>query len=192
VLRQGTAVAALAVASVALAACGGSDSNSGKAATAPDTGGAAAAPAPSPSARPRSGSPAKAAYIRRADQVCTAARSRLVPLRGKILAASRGSDPNVVFQRYARLTGQAANVYSDIFGQLRSLSAPAGDQAQIDRMNGLVALIADIERQISSAAVAHDSARIKALNLSVTRVTDTYRSAARAYGLRECGAAGTA
>ena len=188
-LRHGTALAALAVGSGALAACGGSGSKSEKAATAPSTGGAAAAP-PAPTATaPRPDSPAKAAYIRRADAVCRAARSRLVPLRTKIVAASKGSDPGVVFTRYARLTGQAANVYSDTASQLRGLDAPAADQAQIDRINQLVVQIAAIESQISAAAAAHNSARIKSLNLSVTRVTDTYRSAARAYGFRDCGAA---
>jgi hypothetical protein len=97
-----------------------------------------------------------------------------------------------VFKRYAQLTGQAANVYSDTVSQLRGLDAPPADQAQIDRLNQLVAQIASIESQISSAAAAHDSARIKALNVAVTRTTDTYRSGARAYGFRDCGAAAAA
>jgi hypothetical protein len=187
-------LAAVAVASVALTACGGSDSKSGKVATAPSTGGAAAPSpaAPAPSLKPRSRPPTKAGYIRRADEVCRTARSRLVPIRGKIVAAAQGSDPGVVFKRYAQLTGQAANVYSDTVSRLRGLDAPAADQAQIDRLNQLVAQIASIESQISSAAAAHDSARIKALNVAVTRTTDTYRSAARAYGFRDCGAAAAA
>ncbi|MEA2444461.1 MAG: hypothetical protein QOJ12_1753, partial [Thermoleophilales bacterium] len=45
------------------------------------------------------------------------------------------------------------------------------------------------EREISSAAAAHDAARIQTLNAAVTGVTDAYRSAARAYGFRDCGAA---
>jgi hypothetical protein len=185
------AVSVLA-ASIALAGCGGGGSGaksgstkrSETAAPAPAVGGGA--PAPTASARP---GPTKAAYIKRADKVCAAARARLIPLRAATVTAAKGADPNGVFKRYAQLTGRAAAVYGDASRQLRALRPPAAGQAQIALLNQLVAQIAQIESQISVAAAAQDAARIKALNSSVTRTTDAYNSGARSYGFKVCGTA---
>ena len=172
-------------AAVGLAACGGGgDGSSGS------EGGAAAtkaSPAPTPSAASPAPGPKKKAFIRKADKVCKAAREKLTPIRAKILPASQAADPDVVFARYAKLTGQAATVYSQTATQLGALTPPAGDAAEIDRLNGLVEQIAGIERQISEASARHDSGQVKTLNASVTRVFGTYQEGAQAYGFKVCG-----
>jgi hypothetical protein len=192
-------IVAVGVASVALAGCGGSDSKSGRAASAPSTTAATTqatpppvASAPAPQGKSKSKPLTKPRYIARADKICTVARARLIPLRAQTIAAAKGADPNLVFKRYATLTGQAADVYSGALGQLEALGAPAADQSQIDTMNQLVGQIASIERQISRAAATHDTAGIKTLNVAVIRATESYRSLAHAYGLNVCGKAAAA
>jgi hypothetical protein len=167
-----------------LVACGGGGggSDSKESTKAIVSGGAPSVASPAPSR-------GKAGYIKRADRVCRAARAKLLPIRAKILPASQAADPDVVFARYARLTGQAATVNGQTATQLGALQPPADDQAQIDRLNQLVQQIAGIERQISDASSHHDSGRVKALNLSVTRVFGVYQTGAQAYGFKVCGAA---
>jgi hypothetical protein len=191
--RRSSALAALATVAVAVPACGGGSGGkdekgaTGAPAAAPAT--TAAPPAVSGGAPPTSAPPraSKARYIKQADKVCRAARAQLVPIRSKIVDASKGSDPPVVFRRYAALTGRAASVYTGALGQLRGLDAPPADQAQIDRVNMLLGQIAGIMRANSAAAAAQDSQRLKALNVQAGAVADTYRSAAKAYGFRDCG-----
>jgi hypothetical protein len=184
------AMAAVWTVALALAACGGSDGGGADeggsadsaapapAATAPSVGGAAPAPA---------GGPSRKRYIKQADRICRAARAKLVPIRSGIVGASKAADPDTVFRRYADLTGRAAAVYSSVLGQIRSLDVPAADQAQIERLNALLAQIASATREMSAAAAAQDAQRLRELNLQVTTVANGYRAAARAYGFRQCG-----
>lgn len=183
-MRSGCSILVVAAA-LSLAACGGggdSDSSGGaqstKATTAPAP--TAAAPAPGPK---------KAAFIRKADKVCSAARAKLIPIRAKLVPASKAADPNVAFTRFAKLTGQAATVYSHTASQLGALNPPAGDAAEVERLNGLVQQIAGIERQISEASARHDSRELQTLNASVTRVTSAYQAGAQRYGFKVCGTA---
>lgn len=176
-------------AALGLSACGGgsSDSKQGgavstKVTPAPTPSVASPAPAPAPG-------PKKAAFIRKADEVCRAARAKLIPIRAKILPASKAADPDLVFMRYAKLTGQAATVYSQTATQLGALTPPAGDTAEVDRLNGLVQQIAGIERQISEASARHDSTELQTLNASVTRVFGAYQAGAQRYGFKVCGTA---
>jgi hypothetical protein len=183
-VRSGWSILVVAAA-FGLAACGGDGSEDSK-------GGAAstkATPAPAPSVASPAPGPKKAAFIRKADKVCRAARAKLTPIRAKILPASQGTDPDVVFQRYAKLTGQAATVYSQTATQLGALTPPARDAAEIDRLNGLVEQIAGIEHQISEASAQHDSTQVKQLNASVTRVFGAYQAGAQKYGFKVCGTA---
>ena len=101
--------------------------------------------------------------------------------------ASKGSDPTLVFRQYAALTARAAAVYTDVLGQIQALDAPPADQAQIDRLEGLLGQIAGIMRQNSQAAAAQDAQRLRELNVQATTVANRYNAAAKAYGLRQCG-----
>jgi hypothetical protein len=191
-------LAALTAVVALLAGCGGSDGGGDEktdaaakpAPTTPAVGGGGA-PEPAPSATPppaaAGGGPARKRYIARADRICRVARARLVPIRSQIQAASKVRDPDVVFKRYAALTGRAATVYSGALGQIRALSPPPADQAQIGRLNGLLGQIVDIMRQNSEAAAAQDAQRLQQLNQQVTAIATTYRAAAKTYGFRDCG-----
>jgi hypothetical protein len=175
-------VALVVLLGVCLAACGGSGDSAKKtdaAEPAPIVG--AAAPGIS---KPR--------YIARADRICLAARKQLVPLRAKTIAASKLADPAVVYRRYADLTGQAAGVYTGALGQIRGLGAPPGDQAEIDKLNMLFGQTASLTRGLSQAAADHDAAGIRQLSAQISTVADRYRSAAKAYGFRQCGTTTTA
>jgi hypothetical protein len=188
-VRTRGAVAAGVAAAMALSACGGSDGDSSTktgAAPAP-TAPAPAAPAPAAGGGAPSRGLSKPKYIARVDRICRGARAQLVPIRSKVVDASKGSDPAVVFRRYSALTGRAAAVYTGALGQIRALDAPPADQAQIDRFNMLLGQIAGIMRQNSAAAAAQDSQRLKALNVQANAVADEYSSAAKAYGFRDCG-----
>ena len=174
----------VAAAAFGLTACGGDDSDS-------KSGGGSATKAITSSTAPVTAAPApapgKAGYIKRADRVCLAARKKLVPIRAKLLPASQGTNPDVVFRQYAKLTGQAATVYGRTADELEALEPPPADEALIDRLNQLVEQIAGIERQISAASAEHDGSKVKSLNLAVTRVFDEYRTRAQAYGFKVCG-----
>ena len=174
---------------MALSACGGSGGGSKKTEAATP-----APPAAAPAAPPVAATPSisKPRYIARVDRVCLAARKQLLPLRAKTIAASKISDPTVVYRRYADLTGQAAGVYSSALGQIRGLGAPPGDQSEIDKLNMLFAQTASLTRGLSQAAANHDAAGIRQLSAQVSTVADRYRSAAKAYGFRQCGATTTA
>lgn len=167
---------------VALSACGGSGGGD-----ASKTDAAAPTPAAPATAGGAPSGVSKARYIKQADRICVAARARLIPIRSKVLAASKGTDPAAVFRQYARLTAQAADVYTHTLGQISDLDAPSADQAQIDRLNMLLGQTAAITRQSSAAAAAQDGPRVKELNLQVSAVADRYRAAAKAYGFRQCG-----
>jgi hypothetical protein len=162
---------------VALSACGGSGGSAEKT--------DAATPAPIVGAT--APGITKPRYIARADRVCLAARKQLLPLRAKTIAASKIADPAVVYRRYADLTGQAAGVYAGALGQIRGLGTPPGDQAEIDKLNALFAQTASLTRMLSQAAADKDAARIGQLSAQVSTVADRYRSAAKAYGFRQCG-----
>src|SRR4051812_1615299 len=186
-------IAALMVAgalAVGVSACGGSDGG-GDSAKAPATTESAtpseAAP-PAPSAG--GGAPSRATkrrYIKQADRICRAGRARLVPIRAKVVDASRGGDPTLVFRQYAALTARAAAVYTDVLGQIQALDAPPADQAEIDRLEALLGQIATIQRQNSQAAAKQDAQRLRELNVQATAVASRYSAAAKAYGLRQCG-----
>jgi hypothetical protein len=184
-------VAVALATAVALSACGGSGGGSKKpeAATPAPTAAAPAAPPVSGRAAPTISKPR---YIARVDRVCLAARKQLLPLRAKTLAASKLSDPTVVYRRYADLTGQAAGVYSSALGQIRGLGAPPGDRSEIDKLNMLFGQTASLTRGLSQAAANHDAAGIGQLSAQISTVADRYRSAAKAYGLRQCGTTTTA
>jgi hypothetical protein len=187
-------IAALMVAgavAVGMSACGGSDGGGGDSAKAPATTEAAtpseAAPPP-PSAGGGAPSPAtKRRYIKQADRICRAAKARLVPIRAKVVDASKGSDPTLVYRQYAALTARAAAVYTDVLGQIQALDAPPADQAEIDKLEGLLGQIAGIMRQNSQAAAAQDAQRLRELNAQATAVAARYSAAAKDYGLRQCG-----
>jgi hypothetical protein len=189
-MKHARAVVTVAALAVVLSSCGGSDDGGSSGKT------DAAAPAPTTPAPPAAvggggggggSGPTKARYIAQADRICRAARAKLIPVQAKIVAASKGSDPAVVFRRYAALTGRAASVYSGALGQIQALDAPPADQAQVDRLEMLIAQIVDIMRQNSAAAAAQDTARLKSLNVEASGVASAYRSAAKAYGFRDCG-----
>jgi hypothetical protein len=159
-----------------LAACGGSGGDSKQ-----STG--AATPAPKAAVPTIS----KPRYIARVDRVCLTARKQLLPIRAKTVAASKVSDPATVYRRYADLSVQAAGVYSTALGQIRGLGAPPGDQAEIDKLNMLFGQTASLTREFGVAAAAHDPARLRQLSAQAATVAARYRSAAKAYGFRQCG-----
>src|SRR4051812_14671798 len=189
-MRRFAALIVAGALAVGLPACGGSDD--GDSAKAPQKTDAAtpsesaAPPAPSAGGGAPSGA-TKKRYIKQADRICRAARARLVPIRAKVGDASKGSDPTLVFRQYAALTARAAAVYTDVLGHIQGLDAPPADQAQIDRLEGLLGQIAGIMRQNSQAAAAQDAQRLRELNVQATAVANRYSAAAKAYGLRQCG-----
>lgn len=182
--RMRPRLAALLVPLALVAGCGGShDKGSTRAAAAPTPAGAAPADrAPATSPAPA----AKKRFIKQADKLCRAGRAKLLPLRTGLAKVSQSQDPDVVFKRYAALTSQAAGVYGQILGQIRGLRAPPADQAEVDRLLGLLGQTASIERQISSAAAAQDASRIKQLNVQARTTADRFRAGAKAYGFHDC------
>ncbi len=188
-------VALVVLLGVALSACGGSGGGS-KSTQAASPAPTVVAPTRAAKPPPVAASPAppisKPRYIARVDRVCLAARKQLLPLRAKTIAASKISDPTVVYRRYADLTGQAAGVYGSALGQIRGLGAPPGDQSQIDKLNMLFAQTASLTHALSQAAAQQNPVRIRQLSAQVSTVADRYRSAAKAYGFRQCGATTTA
>jgi len=171
---------------VALSACGGSDDKASKTEASDGGGGAPVQAAPAPTAAaPRI---TKSRYIARVDRICSAAQARLTSLQKKIIFASKISDPAEAYERYADFTGQAATLYSGVLGQVRGLGAPPGDQAEIEKLNMLLARSGSITRELSAAAASHDSARLKDVGAQGDIIQRRYRSAAKAYGLRQCGA----
>jgi hypothetical protein len=188
---RGPGLIAVTVAAVALSGCGGSGGGGStkKLATAPPP--ASPAPAvsgatPAPTPAPRGAAPRKARYIKRANQICRTASGRLVTVRSKTIGAGNPADPQVVFKRTAALTGQAASVYDNTLGGLQGLTPPPADQAEIDRLNRLLAQLAGINHTLSAAAQAQNSGQVKALSIRASGAADRYSSAARAYGLRSC------
>jgi hypothetical protein len=174
---------------LALSGCGGSDGggSSSKTDSAAPTQPAPAVSggAPSTPAAPA----AKKRFIKQADHICVAARKQLVPLRAKAVKAALSKDPAVVYRQSAAISARAASIYGNTVGQLRGLDAPPADQAEIDRLNGLLAQTAGIERQISAAASSQNGSRVKQLSLEVGSVVATFRSGAKAYGFNDCASA---
>jgi hypothetical protein len=177
---------AIVVTVFALSGCGGSDGggSSGKTDSAAPT-----QPAPAVSGAAPSTPAAKKRFIKQADHICVVARKQLVPLRTKAVKVALSKDPAVVYRQSAAISAQAASIYGNTVGQLRGLDAPPADQAEIDRLNGLLAQTAGIERQISAAATAQDGSRVKQLSLEVGSVVATFRSGAKAYGFHDCASA---
>ena len=169
-----------------LSACGGSDGGSDDGGSDQTEAAAPAEPAPAAGGAAPSGA-TRRGYIKQADRICRAARAKLIPIRAKVVAASKASDPTLVYRQYAALTARAASVYRGVLGQIQALDAPPADEAQVSRLEALLGQIADLQRQNSEAAAAQDGARLKALNVQASAVAGRYRAAAKAYGLRQCG-----
>jgi hypothetical protein len=167
---------------VGLSACGGSDGGGSE----KNDSAAPAEPAPAVGGAAPSGA-TRRSYIKQADRICRSARAKLIPIRAKVVAASRASDPTLVYRQYAALTARAAAVYRGVLGQIQALDAPPADEAQVNQLEALLGQIADIMRQNSEAAAARDGARLKALNVQASAVAGRYRAVAKAYGLRQCG-----
>lgn len=187
-------VVAVAATALAISGCGGSGSSGAKKSAAPTvaTSPAASPPpvqaAPQPPARSAPPRVSKAGYIRKANRICSVASGRLAPVRAKTVGAAKVSDPKIVFKRYATLTGHAASVFGATLGDLRGLNPPPADQAQIDRLNMLLAQLVGINHELSAAAGSQNTGRVSTLSLAANTAATRYGSAARAYGLRSCGA----
>jgi hypothetical protein len=174
--------------------CGGSGSSANKASTkatvthfettpvAPTAASPAPAPAPAP-APPLT----HARYVKRADGICVAARKQVVPSRAKPVAAPASGDSGAIYKRYATAARQTASIDGSILGQVSTLTPPSADQAEVDRLNALLAQLGRTARQVSAAAVAQDAARVARLSATLSTIAGRYQSAATAYGLHVCG-----
>lgn len=146
----------------------------------------AASPTPAPAPAPV---PAltHARYVKRADGICLAARKRVVPSHAKPVAAPASGDSGAIYKRYATAARQTASIDGSILGQVSTLAPPPADQAQVDRLNALLAQLGGTARQAGAAAAAQDAARVTRLSATLSTTAGKYQSAASAYGLHVCG-----
>jgi hypothetical protein len=161
-----------------------------------------AAPAAAAGAR----SPAKAAFINRADAICMRAGTALAPIQARLAADETRADASLASdapQNRARLAGDwatVATIYRQKLADLRALAPPAGDQVTAEQyVNAFGAEIPLIDELAagwrapagSAVSVQHvrSTGTLIAISQRVQAAQQATISAATNYGFHVCGKA---
>lgn len=122
-------------------------------------------------------SPAKAAYISRANAICTVMNHQTGAL------GDPGNDP----QQQATVTSQSAAIASDALRQLRALPAPPGDATALNAIFAKVDVVVADATKLAAALRAGDQSKAQTLEATLQADTRAANDAANAYGLTVCG-----
>ena len=176
--------AACAVLALSIAGCGSSSDAGGGVATAAKPP-AAKALAPVPAAKPSGPAPSRAAYIRRADQVCLLARG-VSRRANEVVQKAFG---NGSASRAADAIDSYMPMFTQHLGELKALRRPkaASDQPILDGlikvMDGQVQALADE----SKALRQQDSAAMTQIAQAQKQEVQFAEDLGRQYGFKVCG-----
>lgn len=130
------------------------------------------------------------AYIARGDAVCERTNTRIAATNARI------SEVNRTATTADRAMAEAAPLLADTYrtqrastAEFRAIPAPAGDEAEVDR------IVAGVEEQvalvgrIADAAAAGDADRLRASSAELKVTRARVRALLQGYGFRVCGSA---
>jgi len=130
--------------------------------------------------------PTKAEYIERADEICTAARGELEPLREEADAADQRGD----FDALAEAIEQFVVIAERQLDELDALVEPVGDEEEIDAyLAGALETVNFLRSEGQAVANRNQQAAV-ALAQQAEASAERARRAASSYGFQVCGASG--
>lgn len=160
-------VTVLAVLCAAVAAgCGGDDDSGGEAST-------------------------RAAYIAQGDAICRKANAEIAATNARINQIERSAtSAGQALKEAAPLLQQTADDQRASVAEFRALSAPAEDEAQVEKIVAGITDQVELVGKLADAAQAGDAARVQALGAELAGTRDRVRSLFQGFGFAECGRAG--
>jgi hypothetical protein len=155
-------------AALALTACGGSSSHATKT--------TATTPAQS-----------KAAYIAKADAICTQLRASLIELKPQTTAFSALGASSKAFAVGAPLFRRVQALEQTELNGLKALPLPAGDTSQVTAYLQHGAAAVAMTGTIADALARHDTNALKAAEQAGVVAAAATRGLAQGYGFKVCG-----
>jgi hypothetical protein len=136
----------------------------------------------------------RAAFIRRADKICAAARTELAEKGQGIAALARRAqigklEPDDYFRMSAKLTAESAAAGDRAVDQLEELPRPESRRDALERYLTATRDQVDYLFEQAQATRDGDQQEIARLNAVTTRTSRRVRAAATEYGFKVCGGA---